>query len=221
MPVIVLLCSIHKKNGKCNPSELSQILQHVKPDVLFQEIPYFEFLEKDYSRSQSILEILAIKDYLKRHEVLQKPVDTLGGSSLEPERFGEVINRVSRTSQEFRDLWDHINCLEYTRGFEYLNSRSHDFDLRRQAEIVVKELRRLNEERLSMAYDQWNIYNSRRDEAMIRNVYEFCRVTKFNKGVFLFGSGHRQSLIHKIRMLKKTEAPQVHWKLDCGMGKSG
>ena len=217
MPEVVLLCSVHKENGRCNSSELVRILELIEPDVLFEEIPYFEFLEKNNLGNGRILEVRAISKYLERHKVLQIPVDTLDGSSFEQIKFDQVIDRVSHTSPEFRSLWDHKTYLEYTRGFEYLNSRSNDSMLRRSDSIVTKALEELNDERLSMAYDEWKTYNSKREDAMIGNVYEFCRLTNFKKGVFLFGSGHRQSLISKIKMVKKTEKGRVNWKLDCGV----
>lgn len=217
MPDITLLCSIHKENGRCSSAELVRILEHIQPIVLFQEVPYHELLKKDYSYAQSILEIRAISEYLKRHKVVQVPVDTLAVSAYEDEKFNRAIERVSRVSQEFRSLWDGADALKKAGGFEYLNSRSNDALLRRSDRIITKTLQELNDERLVKEYEEWKNHTSKRDDEMIRNIYDFCRRANFEKGVFLFGSGHRQSLIRKIQMVKKTEKSRVNWKLGCGV----
>jgi hypothetical protein len=218
MPEITLLCSIHKENGRCSSAELARILEGVAPDVLFQEVPYFELLKKNYSHAQSILEIRAISEHLKRHEVLQVPVDTLGVSpNGEAEQFDQVIDRVSRTSPEYRNLWDAAISHVSAGGFKYLNSRSNDALFRRTDRIITKTLQELNAERLAKVFAEWKNHNSNRDEAMISNIYEFTRRTNFKKGVFLFGSGHRQSLIRKIRTVRKKEAGPITWKLGFGL----
>lgn len=222
MPEITLLCSRHKENGRCSSAELTRILELLAPDVLFQEVPYFKFLQKDSMWAQSILEIRAISEYLKRNNVLQVPVDTLDASSNgDGDQFDQVIDRVSRWSPEYRSLWDAAISHEHDGGFRYLNSRSNDALFRKSDRIVTKFLQELNDERLAKIYAGWKIHNSARDEVMISNIYEFCRQRNFNKGVFLFGSGHRQSLIRRIQMVKKTEPVRVTWKLSRGLSGLG
>jgi hypothetical protein len=219
MPEVVLLCSVHKEHGRASSSELIRILERIEPEVMFQEIPYFEFVEKDPSRIKKILELRAIAKYMEHHNVRQLPVDTFDRSSFDDSKFDRVFDWMAQNSQDFRSLMDDIEILEYTRGFEYLNSRLNDSNHHRIDAIVTKALKELNDERLLMAYDDWNIHNSKRDDAMISNVYKFCRETNFNKGVFLFGSGHRQSLIKKIQLVKKTEKIRVNWKLAWGVSR--
>jgi hypothetical protein len=221
MPEITLLGSIHKENGRCSSAEMARILEHIQPEVLFQEVPFRELLGKNYSYAQTILEIRAISEHLKRHTVLQIPVDTLAVSPHEDEKFNRTIDRVSRASQEFRSLWDDAQSLKNAGGFEYLNSRSNDALLRRSDRIIMRTLQELNDERLAKGYAEWKNHNSKRDDAMISNIYEFCRQSNFKKGVFLFGSGHRQSLIRKIRTVRKKEAGIINWKLGCGVSGSG
>lgn len=36
---ITLIATIHSENGKCNSEELHKILENIKPDVIFDELP--------------------------------------------------------------------------------------------------------------------------------------------------------------------------------------
>ncbi len=123
MPEIVLLGSVHAESGRCNASELARILKLIQPDVLFQEIPYRKFLEKNDSFHRSILEVKAIYEYLKNHSVLQIPVDTVDQSSFEQTKLDRVIREVLRTGPELGAVLDQKNYLAHNKGFEYLNSR--------------------------------------------------------------------------------------------------
>ncbi len=123
MPEIVLLGSVHAESGRCNASELARILKLIQPDVLFQEIPYRKFLEKNDSFHRSILEVKAIYEYLKNHSVLQIPVDTVDQSSFEQTKLDRVIREVLRTGPELGAVLDQQNYLAHNKGFEYLNSR--------------------------------------------------------------------------------------------------
>ncbi|MBW8721443.1 MAG: hypothetical protein JF626_06040 [Polaromonas sp.] len=216
MPEIVLLGSVHTETGRCNAGELTRILELIQPDVLFQEISYFKFMEKNDAFHRGKLEIKAIYEYLKHHSVLQIPVDTVDPSSFEQIKFDQVIREVGRTGPELGAVLYQQNYLEHNKGFEYLNSRLSDRTLRQSDFVITKALQKLNDATLSIAYAEWKAYNSKREDAMIANVYEYCRLNNFNKGLFLFGSAHRAGLIAKIQMVKKTQEIRVNWKLDWG-----
>lgn len=217
MPEIVLLGSVHKETGKCNSMELARILEFIKPDVLFQEIPYFDFLEINTVGSKSILEIKAISEYLKLHLVQQIPVDTLGRSSQEHAKLDQVMDRVLHVGPDLMRVLDQQEYLQCNKGFQYLNSRLSDRMLRQTDFLITNALQKLNDPSLSLTYTEWKTYNSKREDVMITNVYEYCRLNQFNKGLLLFGSAHREGLISKIQKIKRRQSIRVNWKLDCGM----
>lgn len=49
------------------------------------------------------------------------------------------------------------------------------------------------------------------ENTMIRNIYSYCRVNRFEKAVFMCGSAHRQSIIEKIRRFNSKEKMDVKW----------
>src|SRR5690606_4930305 len=99
-----------------------------------------------------------------------------------------------------------------------LNSRFGHWVNRRTDAIIAKALLELGEEGLQNDYEAWKRYNSKRDEVMLENIYTFCRDNKFERGVFLFGAGHRRSLISKIQKARKTARTFIRWKLLTGAG---
>lgn len=216
MPEIVLLGSVHTENGRCNASALARILELVQPDVLFQEIPYFKFLEKNDLFHRDKLEVKAIDEYLNHHSVIQIPVDTIDQSSFEQSKFDDVMDRVLHAGPDLTHMLNEQTYLKYNCGFEYLNSRLNDRMFQRIDITIAKTLEKLNDERLSTGYSEWKAYNSKRETAMVNNVYEFCRLNHFKKGLFLFGSAHRAGLIAKIQMVKRTQEARVNWKLVWG-----
>ena len=148
MPEIVLLGSVHAENGRCNASELARILEFIQPDVLFQEIPYYEFLEKNDPYYRDRLEVKAIHEYLKHSSILQVPVDTLDKSSFDQSKYDQVIDRVFYAGPELKRVVDELTRLQYINGFEYLNSRLNQRMLQRIDFTIAKALERLNDERV-------------------------------------------------------------------------
>lgn len=40
---ITLICTVHYEQGKCNPMELCRIIEHIKPDIIFEELSKANF----------------------------------------------------------------------------------------------------------------------------------------------------------------------------------
>jgi hypothetical protein len=52
---ITLICTVHRENGKCNSEELYNIIEKINPEIIFEEIPYFMYIEnyKEFSEKKS------------------------------------------------------------------------------------------------------------------------------------------------------------------------
>jgi hypothetical protein len=225
MPEIVLVCSVHAENGRCNANELFQILEAYSPEVLFQEIPYFDYLRKrenalqDPARSFSIpvrplpLEILAITQYLNGRQLHQVPVDPLGQSVTHQRQHDEVGDWVLHSGPALRNFCDRLQHDEGEHGFPYLNSRQHNRALNKLDDIFLNALHTRPNSYLSKHYSSWKEYNARREESMVKNIIEFSENNTFDKAVFLFGAAHRPGLIREIRKIKRQLSVHIEWKL--------
>lgn len=225
MPTITLLASVHAENGRCSADELCRILEQLAPDVLFQEVPHFEFQRK---REEALrhpardfrlpvrplpLEILAVTQYLTRHTLTQIPVDPLGQSGTDNRKHDEVADWVLRSGPELRADCDWSQRHEARHGFAYLNSRQFLRAARRRDQIFLNALQAHPNPRLSEYYADWKDYNARRETSMIQNIIEYAASHTFETAVFLFGAAHREGLIRQIQKAKRHAPVPLMWKL--------
>lgn len=69
-------CTSHEENGRCSPDELVDIINTIRPDIIFEELTVCN-LNRAYKEGiQVSLETDAIKRYLLSHDVERIPVDT-------------------------------------------------------------------------------------------------------------------------------------------------
>ncbi len=206
MQNIVFISTTHKKNGKCNADELYNILKEERPEVIF-----LEALESTYSSHDKImfsnfgvyhykLELEAIQKYSNDFLIEYVPVLDRGLSDL----FDNKYERICENSQ-FQEMFDEFNSLVKTEGFQFLNSQS---SITFHQKMRMLENRLLNRNELDEAV---NAEIDTYENTMIRNIYSYCRVNRFEKAVFMCGSAHRQSIIEKIRRFNSKEKMDVKW----------
>jgi hypothetical protein len=67
---ITLNCTVHNECGRCNSEALYEVIKHLKPDIIFEELSHPNF-EEFYHRQtkRRTLETDAIKKYLSNYKV--------------------------------------------------------------------------------------------------------------------------------------------------------
>jgi hypothetical protein len=193
---ITLICTVHKENGNCNSNELCKIIETINPEIIFEEIPYFMYIEQYKKFSENNLEIQAIKKYLEKHQVEQLPVDNLDLLKSLDEFDYRNEPRI-RNNIVWHNLLDKQFSLECQHGFMYLNSNSCDDLFEKiyiQEEYIIKNI---NKEKLSHLFKSWHEIQNKREYEMINNIFNYKHTC--NNALFLVGSGHRKSIIKKIQ----------------------
>jgi hypothetical protein len=203
MHTITPIFSVHKANGKCNVEQLVKILQEIKPDVVFQEVPPLD------DRS---LEAQALKEYCKIKSSCQPvyvdeykaPVDALDTMRLLDAGFEDVADR----STEYQQLETERRARTYQDGFVYLNSDAFVKTTVRMEQIEDEMM----EGRAADAL-RWfrQVIQHRREIEMMRNVYSHCRKTAFDTGVFLVGAAHRTGIAKQIENFSGREPDLIAW----------
>jgi hypothetical protein len=211
---ITLICTVHKENGKCNYRELNKIIEIINPDIIFEEIPYSIFTENYKEQSKNILEINAIKNYLEKHQVIQIPVDRYGLSNSQQKDFDYMFEKIVRKSSEYRELLKNHSVLENQYGFEFLNSNKCIQLMQKINDLIGNVIKDINNERLFCAYKLWKETNEKRENIMINNIYKYSYQHRYNKAIFLIGSGHRKSTIKKIQVYKRKEKLKLNWRFN-------
>jgi hypothetical protein len=209
---ITLFCTRHGETGNCNIFELYKIITHLKPEVIFEEIPPSLFEEHYINTPREKLETNAIKLYLLDHQIKHIPVDL---DEIMPQDFWDdnkiFFEEVEKINPEFCKLCDYDSQYARQYGFNYLNSIyciKINNDKNKEMENTIKEL---NNEKLYGSYELWKTINDKRENEMIMNIYKYCNENKFNKGLFFIGAAHRESIINKIKIFNKAEKLNIEW----------
>jgi hypothetical protein len=211
MPRVSLICTVHEESGCASVAELRAILERVRPEVIFLEVPSAAF--DDYENcSRQNLESMAVRQYRQGHQVELVPVDLPTPTGDFFSNLEELRRRISQVSPEYRRLikWDEDCIREY--GFAYLNSERCSELWVRVYEDMVSAIKWMNNDlRLCAIYESWKKTNDLRENAWIENIQKYCRGNVFEKGVFLVGAAHRQPIIEKSRKQTAAGSTRIQW----------
>lgn len=211
MKSIALVCTVHEVRGLANVPALLAILEHYRPEVLFLEAPvnavdcYFDPV------SGANLEANAVRQYAASNHVELVGVDrdTPGSDFFRNSQY--LFERIEGVSVDYCRLIDwHKKCaIDY--GFAYLNS---EYCSNLWAELYAATLaavKTIDEPRMTELYELWNTTIELRDQEMMKNILKYCSENSFEKGVFLVGARHRQSIIDNS---KEQLGADIRWVFD-------
>jgi hypothetical protein len=211
MNSVSLVCTVHEEVGAANAAELHTILTHIRPEVIFVEVPRAQFADYYETCTQHNLESTAIRQYQIDHPVELIPVDApLPG----PEFFDDhafLHSRISAASLEYRQLLSSDSANIRAHGFNYLNSDSCSklwSEIYRVTSITVESI---GDAKLVETNALWQRTNELREKIMVGNIQEFCSGRIFGRSVFLVGAAHRQGIIDKCNEAVTIESGRFLW----------
>ena len=211
MSVVILVCTQHAENGRCTSQELCEILERIKPEIIFEEMPPSFHDEYYKERSRSNLETNAIRIYSESHDVKHVPVDHYDVPSGFFEENERMHKRVEAISSDYRRLIDTHAMYVGMYGFRYLNSEycSNLFDDLDSS--IRAALQRLDDKSLTQIHISWTAIMERREYEMMKNIRIYSIEQKYDTGVFLIGAAHRKAIIQRIQ--NENESAGVFWKI--------
>lgn len=207
---VSVIGSVHNETGLANAAGLLALLERVRPDVIFLELPPDNF-EAWFDGRRTGLEATASDLYRNRHPVALVPVD-LALPKLELAReFDYLFDRVEGQNPEYVRLYAQNRLLVATHGFTYLNS----VDSTTLWAAIQQEMRAtveaLGDDRLSGAFREWTRAHELRETAMVKGVEDYARESPFSRGVFPVGLAHRQSIRDRTRDIRGDRSGGVRW----------
>jgi len=209
---ITLVCTAHRRSGKCNEHELVKILLAIGPEVIFEEIRPDDFESFYADELKYNVEMRSIKEYLKDKIARQVPVDDYQI----PEGFGPYMRAldefVESRSDAYRHVMDEINRKQFELGFNYLNSAAFVSRIRESERLYEEAVSRYGNDLARSKLSEWNVQIRKRDASMLENIYRFCQRTDFMEGVFLVGAGHMSSIMGGIEQRMKDQPGLVTWR---------
>lgn len=215
---VTLISTRHENLGQCNSQILFEILEEIRPDVIFEEKPPLDFEKYYLEQSRKSLETQAIITYLASNSAHHIPVDS---NNLPSEFFFREHKNVYRRIEGLAgiDGFNYRNaCDQSTRhaaayGFKYLNSEHCITNNDRIREAIEFGLKKLDNQRFFKIENEWLMINDRREDEMLENIYKFSKSHKYNTGVFLLGAAHRKSIIRKIENCEHRDDPRLNWSI--------
>lgn len=211
MNCVSLVCTVHEEVGLANVSELHAILERMRPEVIFLEVPPAAFEDYYEICSRGNLESKAVRQYRNRHEVDLIPVDLPTPEREFFENEGQLRMRMMEASPEYRQLMSLDFARVQMYGFAYLNS---DYCSELWANVykeTVSTLGRLGDSSLVEIYESFMEMSVRREKEMMENIRMYCRKNSFKKALFLVGAAHRQPIIDNSREQSAGDSTTVQW----------
>lgn len=211
MTRVLLIGTVHKEEGLATTSALLAILECVRPEVIFLEIPPTSFPAYDEG-SYSNLESLAARRYRETTGTLLVPVDIPTPDDSFFIDWQYMDRRITTTSPSYCKLIDQnkIDIAKY--GFSYLNSERcrHVWSAIYEAmEIAIHRLS--HDTRLPVIYETWRRTNGLRDEAMLRGIDAHFSLKPFTTGILLVGVAHAFSILNRSCEVRLADAPRIEY----------
>lgn len=214
--VISLVCTVHAERGKANASELLAILERIRPEVIFLELPPDAMEQFIVKGVMGDLESAAVRSYCEGRSVGLIPVDIRPPNQEFFDDYKQVQDKVDNISRDSRRLMTWHKNYVYDHGFDYLNSEHGCKIFADIASDELNTLKALDDSRLSKIAEQWRKTNDLRESEMMKKIDQYCRDAAFARGAFLIGAGHRQSIIEKSRQYFREDPQSVRWDFSCG-----
>lgn len=199
MTRISLIGTVHQESGHANVSALVAILERIRPEVIFLELPANEFAD-EYHPAHGHLEPTAIRHYRANPHVTVEPVDLPRPEDDFFRDHDELVRQIERRNHQFCSLMDIHSQNVRADGFTYLNSADCAkfwSDLHYEILEIIPRLI-IDQQRFKKHYREWRQTHESRETAMLENIYAYCELQPVDTGIFLVGAAHRQPIIDKI-----------------------
>jgi len=228
---ITLIATTHSEMGKCNAHELYKIIEEIKPEIIFDELPRenFETLYNESYQARLVnnvlfnqkfiatpIEVQCNIRYKQNYDVDIIPVDI--DTSHELSIFKDDIDRMFMAffkNEEYLKLDAEKEILILQEGFYFLNSAKF-LDFQDKKEALEKTLIELDIERDKFTSIYNELYSKQyhnREYAMLNNIYNFSKSNHYNKAVFLIGADHKKSFVQKIAAYEKQTEMHLNWTM--------
>lgn len=197
MKRISLICTEHHERGLTNVSELCAILDRIRPEIFFLELPPDAFDQFFITCTKSNLESIAVRRYREGSSVELVLVDLPEPDEQFFSDYESLQNRIDDAGSNSRRLLSWHRSDVYQRGFAYLNS---DECSKVWSDLYLDEIakiQKLGDQNLLKVSDRWRKQMALRDDEMMKNIFLSCKAMQFERAAFLIGASHRQSIIEK------------------------
>jgi hypothetical protein len=211
---ITIVFTHHSELGNCNSNELYKIIESIKPDIIFEELPEDLFI-RFYPENQLPYEppeVKTVRRYLQTHNIDHVAVDIEVSQSLSIEEIHYMFGMFKKYNA-YKNLEDEQCRGMIENGYAFLNSKRCE-ELITKKMVTEQSLLQFmsNKDRLSrmlmLFYEEQDV----REHEIIKNIYNYSKQKQYSQGLLLIGSGHRKTISEKIEKYK-TQDLKLNWEL--------
>lgn len=215
---IHLICTMHRETGFCNANALYDIIENIRPQVIFEELNDCNFDRAYNTESLITLETSAIKMYLGYFDIIHIPVDNYPRPEGYEDESEEMLKKVcySKTikeSHQLRRLLDSCDWEASQHGFTFLNSDRKIKYNEAIEELILKVLDVMGDEVLKHIYRLDKEVIAHREHDIIKNIYDFSRDNIYETAIMFIGSGHRTSIREVVSKFEQKDSIKLNWKI--------
>lgn len=210
---VTLISTFHGDLGECNADELHKIIDSISPDVIFEELPQ-DLFDRFYNKNDIPIEsteIKSVKLYLQTHNIKHIPVDIAPDSELSRKEIDYMFDTVKKYNV-YQQAEDDQKQMIASDGFSFLNSKKCEelFEKKMMLEKYLIESM-LNKNQLLRIHKLFYEEQDTRENAMLKNIYDYSKEHKYDKAIFMLGAGHRKSIRQKIQEYELKENFKLNW----------
>lgn len=102
----------------------------------------------------------------------------------------------------------------FHEGYDFLNSK-HSEEIIKKKKFLEKRLIefQMNKNELSRIHELFYEEQHKRENEIIKNIYNYSKDTLYNKAVLLIGAGHRKTIFEKIKKHESENYVKLNWTL--------
>lgn len=220
MQRITLISTNHSESGKCNSDELYKIIETIRPDIIFEELPnnLFDIIYNGNLKTlphYAPLELKCVKKYLQNYHAKNIPVDIeIGMSQSTNEIF---MLKTIEEAEDHKKFENEYNSIKFREGFDFFNSDKY-LDFHEKKKLIEKKVLESSPHKnvLLVTYKSFQKVIDSREDSMLQNIYNYSKENKYNQAVFLLGCGHRKSMMKKIQEYDKISKIKLDWRIFYG-----
>jgi hypothetical protein len=208
---IKIICSFHTEIGKCNPAELYRIIEDIRPEVIFEELP-INIYQSIYSGQKlpQTVESKAVLAYSNNYIVKHFPVDTY---NFDLNELFSDYEFIMRHSTEYIELFNKLIATVGNLGYDFLNSEKCTSLISELKSLELKVLTEHSTEDLLKRYKNENKIHDKRETEMLKNIINYCNNNPFDNAVLICGTDHKLGLINKINEYSIESNSQLNWSI--------
>jgi hypothetical protein len=212
---ITLVCTHHSEYGKCNSDELYKIIDSLRPDIIFEELPQnlFDKFYKGNEIPYEPPEVKSVKRYIKDHTISNFPVDIDVSNSLSVNQIKYMFSTFNKYAI-YSKIEEDQKKMFFQEGYGFLNSKQNEelVEKKKSLEKSLIEIQ-INKDQLCRIHELFYQEQHNREDEIIKNIYNYSEQIAYNQGLLLLGSGHRKSIFEKMKKYKSESKVKLNWTL--------